>query len=154
MTKINLWAQDSFEYEFEDGLLLVNGEEVSPAMLIHTLEFGLRQMIRDAGAGEKEDDKRNAAAHKKIAALIAGTLRAGTGGGKRMDPIERRAREIALRKVEAAVFAKKLGWTRKAMQDHAEALYKRDADILRAEAEIELAATPESSDDILADLGL
>lgn len=154
MTKINLWAQESFEYEYEDGLLLVNGQEISPAMLIHTLEFGLRQMIRDAGAGEKEDDKRNAAAFKKIDALIAGTLRQGTGGGKRMDPVERRAREIAMRKVEAAVFAKKLGWTRKAMQDHADALYKRDAEKLHNEAIAELAATTETSEDILADLGL
>jgi hypothetical protein len=153
MTQVQLWAGEGFEFEAE-GQISVNGQNLTPSMVEHVIAFGLRQMIRDAGAGAKDDTTRNALAHKKLDALLGGTLRAGTGGGgKRLDPIERRAKEIAMRKVEAVAVPK--GWTRAKMADYAEALFKRDRELLLDDAKAEIEAERGAvEEDILADLGL
>lgn len=142
MTTINLWAGQSIEFTAElVGEVTVAGKTLPAEMIAHLFAFGMRQCIKDAAAGEKEDDKRNSACMKKLDALIAGTLREGIGGA-RLAPEEKAAKAIAFRRVQAAVITSGKSMTIKAMEELADKLFTRDRNQLIKAAKIELAATP------------
>ncbi len=147
---VNLWAGETVSVEanvVEDALVVeVNGMTLNADMVEHAIQFGFRQLIRDAGAGAESDEKRNELAMKKVDALIKGTLRQGSGGGPKLSMEERRGKEIAMRKVVASVSAKKLTMTQKAMAELAEKLYARDKAQLVELAKAELAAEAEEAD--------
>jgi hypothetical protein len=136
---VNLWADQSVVIEIEDGVATVDGEVIADGMLEHCVEFGFRQLIRDAAAGQTKDDAKNAMALKKIAALIAGTLRQGTGGGARITPLERQARLVADREVRAAVLQRGLTVTQKAIAEAAEKHLDKNRERIEEVAAQELA---------------
>lgn len=73
----------------------------TPTILDHVFSYGLRQLVNDAMAsGENASDK-EALADKRIANLLAGTLRASAI--REGDPIRAEAIKIATQRVEAAI---------------------------------------------------
>lgn len=72
---------------------VLNPSKFSAAVLDHVFNYGLRQIINDAMAPEKDDDKKVALADKRIENLINGTLRASPV--REGDPVRKRAMELA-----------------------------------------------------------
>lgn len=147
MYTVELWAGETLQVEFEGQMpeIRLNGEAIPAEMVEYLFRYGIRQSVKDKAAGAETDAERNALAQKRIDALIDGSVREGTGGGPKLSPLERRARDIAQRDVEAA--ARKLGHklTRKDVANRAAAYFKSHGDRLRTRAEAELAAeTPDA----------
>lgn len=150
---VKLWANEEVRAEFKDGTLRLDGKVVSEEMFHHLLAFGTRQCIKDAAAGEKEDDKRNAAAYKKVDAIVNGTLREGSGGGQRLTLLERQMREVAVRMVRGALLRNNQTATQGAIEKAAKALLVAREDEIRqtAQAEVDaMAAAADEADDIMA----
>lgn len=76
----------------------------TPTILDHVFTYGLRQLVNDAMASGETFADKEALADKRIANLIAGTLRASAI--REGDPIRAEANRIAKAKVERAIRAK------------------------------------------------
>jgi hypothetical protein len=112
---IALWADLSLAVEAGDmPEVLVDGRAIPQDMAQHIFAFGFRQILRDAGAisaadaaKPTADEDRNSLALKKLDRVFEGTLREGSGGGKRLNDLDKAIRQIVDR--ELAVWAKGKG---------------------------------------------
>ncbi len=101
---VQLWAGVEVQVEAElVGTCKLDGKEIPVEMLEHLFRFGVRQCIKDAGAAKvgTPDADRNAMALKKVHAIVTGTLREGSGGGKVTDPVQREVRALAQAEIRA-----------------------------------------------------
>lgn len=64
-------------------------EENRQAIGEYLLNFALRQSSGDAGAGEKDAEKKGALVRAKFDKIQSGEVPAGGGGGPRLDPVKR-----------------------------------------------------------------
>lgn len=96
----------------KDIVLAVDVEKLPAGPLAHVIYIGLRNILMDAHASIKSSEYETteayqaasaAMAEKKLAALLAGEVRATSGSRTRVgDPVKRRAIEIALPYAKAA----------------------------------------------------
>ena len=97
----------SITYKLGKGIELAVEFSMFPQnVLDHATKIGLGNMLRDCHAGITESEvgaeyiaKSRDAVNKKLADLVAGTIRESVG--RESDPIARRARELATEKVNA-----------------------------------------------------
>lgn len=157
--QVELWAGKQVEVQVfanNEGEIhtVLDGVHLEGRIIEWAIQYGFRQCIRDAAAALKDDDKRNAAAWKRIDALKTNTLREGGGGGPKLTPVQREVKAIAEREIRAA-FAKaenqawvsaqmvKTKLTRSELLDAAiKAHVQKEATRLTAEAEANLAKAP------------
>lgn len=158
---VNLWADASVKFVVAElPSITLDGSELDPRVVAYLIEYGARQSIRDAAAAEKDDDKRNAKALKRVDALVNNTVREVTQGA-RLSPVDKEMRAIAEAQVRAAFenpananwIADQRKATKLGLAELREATIKRTletkADSLRVQAEANIAARA----DIELDLG-
>lgn len=95
-----------FEWQYADGVLMLGDEEVDPQGLLYVIEYGLRQTLQDcwsSHAKAKDTTKAQAAFDKRWAAIVAGSIAAGT---RASNPIAVEMGRLATLAVEKAVKAK------------------------------------------------
>jgi len=73
------------------GAVEVDFDALSADVQQYIVAYGLKQSIDDAGASP---DKAAAGSRERLAALKAGQVPAGRGGGKRLDDVEREVRSM------------------------------------------------------------
>jgi hypothetical protein len=142
---VKLWGDAAVNVEIEDGVAAIDGKVLEDKAFSHIVEYGFRQIIRDAGAisaadaaKPDADEKRNSLAQKKIDTLVSGKLRAGAVG-QRLTPVERVSRSIAEREVRAAIQAKGLAVKSADIGKYVTKLLERDKARLAELAQKELA---------------
>jgi hypothetical protein len=86
----------------KDGeTLTVATADMKDDVLSHVFEYGLRQILNDAGAAAKKPDEKVTLAQKRLQNLIDGNLRAA----RESDPVRAEARKIATQTVDAKIKA-------------------------------------------------
>lgn len=118
--------------------------------------YGLKQMLNDVHAGEKEAEKKIGLSQKKLDSLYRGEIaQARVGGG---DPVAREMREMAMADLTAKVKSagKKLkDFSKEAVQKALAGLMEKNGEAYRKAAEAKLAIKPKAvdTDDIMDLLG-
>ena len=78
------------------GKVSLNGTELPLAALEYLITYGVKQSLADSYASAKTDAEIEAAFQSRLAKIIAGEMRVGSGGGgARLSPVERIARTMA-----------------------------------------------------------
>lgn len=75
--------------EIEGDTVAVNGTVLSAPVVEYLLAYGLKQSVDDAGAAP---DKAKAGSEARLKALLSGEV--PSGGGARLNPVERELRDI------------------------------------------------------------
>lgn len=135
--------------------MAVDVESIPANVMQHVVYIGLRNILMDAHAGAAKvaesggdvNEIARAMADKKLTAMMAGELRASTGGGRVGDPVRREAIILALFDVKKSWKAKPenkgrkwIDVDQKKARDLAKALVANDAKYLaRAKVRVESA---------------
>lgn len=156
---VKLWGDAAVNVEIEDGVAAIDGKVLEDKAFSHIVEYGFRQIIRDAGAisavdaaKPDADERRNQLAQKKVDTLVSGKLRQGTGFAQRLTPTERVARSIAEREIRAAIAASGRSVKSADVPKYVAKLLERDRQRLEALAATELAEAAKRSSIDLDDL--
>lgn len=117
----------------------VDTGKLNEAVLRYVFNYGLKQILNDAGSSGKSAEEKVAMAEKKLASLYEGTIRAARGGKPGQTPLEVEVERLARAEVTAAIKASGRK-VKDVEEDKLEAAIERHADKhadrLKAEAEV------------------
>lgn len=139
----------SLDWDYLEGILTLNGEEVTAQGLLYVIEYGLKQSLTDSWSGHskaQDYDKAGEAYERKLKGIIAGEL---SLGGRASDPIGTEINRLCRAAVDASL--KKSEWKHRKGYDDAKGkgsytkavkAYKvKHFDALAKQAEANVAAT-------------
>lgn len=128
----------------------VDESRFTDAVREYIFNYGLKQILNDAGSSGENPDEKLEMANKKLAAMYDGTVR--TSGAREGDPVKAEANRLAADMVKAAIRrkGKKLSdYEPKAIRAAADTLLAGDrGDAIRAQAQANVAARAELVGDV------
>jgi hypothetical protein len=127
--------------------------EQHPAVVEYIFNYGLKQMLNDVHASEKDLAAKPGLSQKKLDSLYRGEVaQQRVGGG---DPVAREMREMALADIKTKLRAAGRKWSDVAKETQAKVLaaqLEKNAEAYRKAAEAKLAIKPKAvdADDIMS----
>ena len=91
------------DFEFADGVLTIDGDEVPEKGLAYVIAYGLKQALQDSWASHskaKDYDKASESYEKRLKAIVEGSIEAGT---RASNPLAVEVNRLATLAVEKAV---------------------------------------------------
>lgn len=81
--------------EIDENAVAVNGKTLSATAVAYLIHYGLKQSLADSYASAKTAEEKLGMFNARLDKIISGEMTIGAGGGGKLDPIEKLAREMA-----------------------------------------------------------
>lgn len=121
--------------------------------LQYLINYGWKQSLSDAFAAAKDAAEVEGKCKARFDKIVAGSMSERSGGvGRTTDPVEKEMKRLAAAIVDAAIARKGKKISKEDRATYIANLFARDEEILRADAEANLAKLAEESADAADDL--